>query len=200
MRRPGSGRGNGSGSMRYKMGDNTEQTGPYIASDGVIALRPLTLEDSQLIVDWRNNPRVRSRYVNREPFTLEGQERYYHSRVATGEVVQFVVCESAGGRPIGCSVLDDIHPRYAEFGSWIGEDDAIGKGYNAHIVRLTCRWAFRELGVDDIVCRIFTDNPASWRGCERGGFRIVGILPQVECSDGTKKDMYFLRMQEKDLG
>ena len=175
-------------------------TEPYVASDGVLALRPLTLEDSQLIVDWRNNPRVMSRYVSRTLFTLEGQQRYYRGRVATGEVVQFIACECAGGRPIGCSVLDDIHPRYAEFGNWIGEDDAIGKGYNARMVRLTCQWAFRELGVDDIVCRIFTDNPASYRGCERAGFHIVGILPAVECSDGTRKDMYFLRMQEADVG
>ena len=52
--------------------------GQYIASDRNLKMRALTLEDSQLIVDWRNNPRVRCRYIYREPFTLEGQERYFH--------------------------------------------------------------------------------------------------------------------------
>ena len=54
--------------------------GQYIASDGKLKMRALTLEDSQLIVDWRNNPRVRSRYIYREPFTLEGQEEPYLKR------------------------------------------------------------------------------------------------------------------------
>ena len=54
--------------------------GQYIASDGKLKMRALTFEDSQLIVDWRNNPRVRSRYIYREPFTLEGQEEPYLKR------------------------------------------------------------------------------------------------------------------------
>ena len=64
--------------------------GQYIASDGNLKMRALTLEDSQLIVDWRNNPRVRSRYIYREPFTLEGQERYFHEKVESGQVAQFI--------------------------------------------------------------------------------------------------------------
>lgn len=192
----------------------------YVETDGVLALRPMTPEDSQLIVDWRNNPRVQMRYIYREPFTLEGQQQYYRRRVATGEVAQFIACEitsgrsssgegpgkaaqeSAGGagpvtvRPVGCVVLDDIHPQYAECGNWIGEDDAVGRGYSPRMIRLACRWAFRELGLSDIVARIFTDNPASIRSYERAGFQAAGVLPEVECSDGTRKDMYLLRLQK----
>ena len=71
--------------------------GQYIASDGKLKMRALTLEDSQLIVDWRNNPRVRSRYIYREPFTLEGQERYFHEKVESGQVAQFIFCEERSG-------------------------------------------------------------------------------------------------------
>ena len=168
---------------------------PFLSEDGVLAMRPLTLEDSPLIVSWRNNPRVRCRYVYREPFTLEGQERYFHAKVETGKVAQFIFCEKETGRPIGCSVLDNLRPgESAEYGNWIGEDDAVGKGYNARIVRLTAAYAFRELGLEYIVCRIFADNPASIKGCERGGFRIIDRLPDVECSDGTRADMVLMRM------
>lgn len=181
--------------------------GQYIASDGNLKMRALTLEDSQLIVDWRNNPRVRSRYIYREPFTLEGQERYFHEKVESGQVAQFIFCEERTGEdgrhfdlPIGCAVLDDIHPQYAECGDWIGEDSAIGKGYSARMIRLACDYGFRVLGLSDIVCRIFEDNPASLKGYERAGFQIAGVLPLVECTDGARKDMYFLRLRREDYG
>lgn len=163
------------------------------AADDKIRIRPLTLEDSQLIVDWRNNPRVMSRYIYREKFTLEGQERYFHKRVETGQVAQFIAEEIASGKPIGCVVLDDIQPQYAECGNWIGEDWAIGKGYSARMIRLACAYGFRELGLEDIVARIFEDNPASLHSYERAGFEIAGVLPAVECTDGSHKDMMFLR-------
>lgn len=58
-----------------------------------VFLRPLSLEDSPLVVRWRNNPRVRENYIYREPFTLEGQEAYYRDVIQAGKAVQAVICE-----------------------------------------------------------------------------------------------------------
>lgn len=185
--------------LRELSGRLTEGNSMYLAADDKIGIRPLRLEDSQKIVDWRNNPRVKSRYIYREDFTLEGQERYYREKVETGRVAQFIAEELATGLAFGCVVLDDIHPQYAECGNWIGEDAAVGKGYSARMIRLACRYGFESLGLTDIVSRIFTDNPASLHSYERAGFRAVGILPEVECSDGMHKDMVFLRLRQRDL-
>lgn len=186
---------------------------PYIDDDGVLLMRPLTLEDSQLIVDWRNNPRVRAHYIYKKDFTLEGQQRYFHEKVETGEVAQFIFCvkreNSADALctsgpaqqeliPIGCAVLDDIHPQYAECGNWIGEDRAIGRGYSPRMIRMACRYGFEVLRLEDIVARIFEDNPASIHSYERAGFRVEGILPQVESTDGTRQDMLFLRLKREN--
>lgn len=179
---------------------------PYLAKEGCLAMRPLTLEDSGLVVKWRNNPRVRQRYIYRKEFTLEGQEAYFHAKVESGQTAQFVFCELSEQNgeirdfPIGCAVLDDIHPKYAECGNWIGEDSAIGKGYSAVMIRLACDYGFRVLGLSDIVARIFEDNPASYRSYEKAGFRIAGVLPEVECTDGVRKDMYFLHLRREDYG
>lgn len=198
----------------------------YIAGDGILFMRPLTLEDSQLIVDWRNNPRVRAHYIYKEDFTLEGQRRYFHEKVETGRVAQFIFSvdrgklsgreDSIAGRvpeisragkkedeaallvPIGCAVLDDIHPKYAECGNWIGEDLAVGRGYSPRMIRLACRYGFDVLHLEDIVARIFVDNPASIRSYERAGFHVEGILPDVESSDGARQDMLFLRARRQD--
>ena len=207
FREAGSGEWTGIQTLISEEAQEKKMDGQYIASDGKLKMRALTLEDSQLIVDWRNNPRVRSRYIYRDPFTLEGQERYFHEKVESGQVAQFIFCEERSGEdgrrfdlPIGCAVLDDIHPQYAECGDWIGEDSAIGKGYSARMIRLACDYGFRVLGLSDIVCRIFEDNPASLKGYERAGFQIAGVLPSVECTDGARKDMYFLRLRREDYG
>ena len=177
------------GKQKGGMGDSMKDS----MEDDRLFLRPMTYEDSALIVGWRNNPRVMSRYIYREKFTLEGQQRYYREKVASGRVLQFIAVEKETGTPIGCVVLDDIHPQYAECGNWIGEDTAIGKGYSPRMIRLACAYAFRKLGLQDIVARIFVSNPASLRSYERAGFETAGILPMVESTDGKKEDMLLLR-------
>lgn len=171
-----------------------------IEQEGGLCLRKMTLEDSPLIVEWRNQDWVREHYIYRERFTLEGQEAYYHSKVETGEVMQFMVCETEQGmRPVGCTVLNDFDwgRGSAEYGMFLGEGDATGRGYSAKMVKMTLRHCFYELGLSRVVCRIFTDNIPSIRGCERGGFRIVETLKDVACSDGTVKDMYLLEARKE---
>lgn len=157
-------------------------------------LRRMTIEDSSLIVDWRNQEWVRKNYLYREDFTLEGQQKYFHNKIETGEAIQFIVCEKETGRPVGCTVLNefDFENGSAEYGMFLGEADAAGRGYSPEMVRLTLAYAFEELGMKRVYCRIFTDNLPSVRGCERGGFQIAETIPQAECSDGTRKDMYLL--------
>lgn len=167
----------------------------YIRQTARLGLRRMTIEDSALIVRWRNQDWVREHYIYRETFTLEGQEAYYHSQVETGRVTQFIVCELDGDRPIGCTILNDYerHDGHGEYGMFLGEADAAGKGYSPEMVRMTLDYGFRELGLTEIMSRIFTDNIPSIKGCNRGGMESMEILRDVECSDGTIKDMQIVR-------
>ncbi len=175
-----------------------EQARVFIAEGPRLVLRKMTIDDSEMIVRWRNQDWVRQNYIYRELFTLEGQMQYFRSRVETGEVVQLIACEKEPClRPVGCTVLNDFHGGHGEYGMFLGEKDAAGRGYSSEMVRLTLGYGFDTLGLDEIVCRIFTDNTASVRGCERGGFAVAETLKDVRCSDGTVKDMYLLRA-EKD--
>ena len=48
-----------------------------------IGLRKMKIDDCEKIVEWRNNERVRERYVYREKFSLEAQQKYYKEQVQT---------------------------------------------------------------------------------------------------------------------
>lgn len=175
--------------------NSKENRSIYIEESRDLALRPLQLCDSPLIVRWRNNPRVSSRYIYRERFTLEGQEHYYHTMIETGRVFQYILCEkSEDFRPIGYNVLSDVDLRAhtAEAGLCIGEDSAIGRHYGWQGYYTILRIGFCQLGMEKIHARIMTDNIASCKAAERAGFTIKKTLPDVMCSDGVLRPMYYL--------
>ena len=93
-----------------------------------LILRPITLDDTDLIVKWRNNPSVVQNFIFREKFTKEMHENWMHGKVETGQVIQYIVEEKKAGRPIGSVYFRDVNEAYdsAEFGIFIGEDDARG--------------------------------------------------------------------------
>ena len=94
----------------------------YLLTCDNVVLRPMTIEDSPLIVKWRNEERVRKFYLYRETFTLEGQEAYFHRMVETGKVVQLMICDPATDEAIGCTVASEINEekRTAEIGVFMG--------------------------------------------------------------------------------
>ncbi len=165
-----------------------------------IVLRQMERTDTENIVKWRNNGRVRSHFIYRETFTPQGHEKWIESMVETGKVVQFIICEKESMRPVGSVYFRDIDREKgeAEYGIFIGEDDAAGKGYGTETARLAAGYAFGEMGLDRLVLRVFTDNEAAVRSYERAGFAKREVLRAVECSDGEKKDMFFMSLERAE--
>lgn len=163
-----------------------------------VALRLMTREDTDLIVKWRNNQRVRDNFVYREKFTNETHENWIKTKVETGEVVQLIICEKDNGnRPVGSVYFRDIDntAHSAEYGIFIGEDDAIGKGYGNETAVLATEYARKELGLTKLILRVFTYNEAAIKSYEHAGFVKIKDLPLVECSDGEKSDMILMEQK-----
>ena len=108
---------------------------------GPVYLRPITMDDTERIVGWRNSDRVRKNFIFQKPFTVQGHIEWMETKVASGEVVQFILCETEGDRPVGSVYFRDIdrENNRAEYGIFIGEEDAAGKGYG--------HWLPKELSV-----------------------------------------------------
>ena len=175
-----------------------------------IVLRQIEYADTAHIVAWRNKDWVRSHFIYRETFTQKGHEDWMRIMVETGKVIQLMICEKGAEdaacengalRPVGSVYFRDIDwdKKEAEYGIFIGEDDAVGKGYGTETARLAVDYAFGELGLEKLVLRVFTDNHAAVGSYERAGFVKESLLEAVECSDGEKKDMFFMvRKKEPD--
>ena len=180
--------------MMNEMEMNMESGFEFVKKGKLVSLRMITRQDTELVVKWRNNPRVRDNFVYREFFTKEIHEKWLEDKVFAGEVVQMIIVENDCQRPVG-----SVYLRYttedkteAEYGIFIGEDDAIGKGYGNETARLAVEYAREELGIKRLILRAFCYNIAAIRSYEHAGFVKFQDMPAVLCSDGQKSDMILM--------
>ena len=159
-----------------------------------IYLRKMEVSDTDKIVEWRNKDRVRRNFVYQEPFTVEGHLNWIETQVETGLVVQFIICETGSGRAVGSVYFRDIdrQKECAEYGIFIGEDDAVGKGYGTLAAKLALSYAFEELKLNYIFLRVFEDNTAARRSYEKAGFRLIEGKRDEPVINGVVRSMVFM--------
>lgn len=139
-----------------------------------IHLRPMTIADTSKIVAWRNKDFVRKNFIYQELFTEEGHLAWIKDQVEPGYVVQFIICLS-DGREIGSVYFRDIdrEKKTAEYGIFIGEEDAIGCGYGSKTARLALQYAFDTMRLEKVFLRFLEDNTGARRSYEHAGFRLI---------------------------
>ena len=118
----------------------------YADREAGIYLRPMTPGDTELIIGWRNRDSVRENFIYQAPFTREGHENWIRTMIETGKAVQMIICESDGDLPVGSVYIRDIDREHnkAEYGIFIGEESARGRGIGTAAARLMLRYCFEE--------------------------------------------------------
>lgn len=147
-----------------------------------ITLRPLTLADTSNIVRWRNQPEVYKNLYTQNLITEEQHIGYFHKYVETGLVRQYIIIAEIDGEPtdIGTVFLKGIDrvSRKAEYGLFIGELQARGKGFASAIASAALIIAFNELDLNRVYLTVFADNVPAIRSYEKAGFKKEGVLRQ----------------------
>lgn len=159
-----------------------------------IFLRPITMEDTALIVKWRNEERVRSNFIYQALFTKEGHENWMRTKVESGEVVQFIICLKESGRPVGSVYFRDIDPlnKKAEYGIFIGEADCAGKGIGSETAKLAVLYARDELKLHKLMLRVFADNVGAVKSYQKAGFVQEAHLKDEFLQNGCYRDMLLM--------
>ena len=162
-----------------------------------IYLRPITMEDTDRIVSWRNQDRVRHNFIYQKLFTKESHENWMHTQVETGHVVQFIICEKNNDRPVGSVYFRDIDHdnKKAEYGIFIGEADAAGRGIGSETARLAADYARDVLKLHKLMLRVFADNTAAVRSYEKAGFEKEALLrDEIKTGDGYRDLILMARL------
>ena len=159
-----------------------------------VYIRPITVEDTDNIIKWRNSEAVRPYFIFQKPFTREGHLNWLKTMIETGRGYQFIVCRLENDEPIGCTYLRDYDKEHnkIEYGVFLGSDDVKGKGIGTEILMLTLRFAFETLNVHKVFARAFSDNPASIGSFLKGGFEKEAHLRDEVLVNGVYRDIVLL--------
>ena len=156
-----------------------------------IYLRLMEITDTDKIIAWRNKDRVRNNFIYQKPFTKEGHMNWIRTQIEPGHVVQFIICEKSDNRDVGSVYLRDIDREngIAEYGIFIGEEDALGKGYGTQAAELVLAYAFERLKLQTVFLRVFADNIGARRSYEKAGFKLLA----------EKQETVFLNEAEREI-
>lgn len=159
-----------------------------------IKIELITKKETPLIVKWRNNENVRRNFIFQEKFTNEMHNNWMDTKVATGEVVQFIIRVKETNEPIGSVYFRDIdnEKKEAEYGIFIGEDEARGKGYGTEAAKLALEYAFTKLNLKTIFLRVFADNKGAIKSYENAGFVKEDRTENVVI-DNQEREVIFMR-------
>lgn len=158
-----------------------------------IYLRPITVEDTDMVLKWRNNPRVVKNFIYRKPISREEHLNWIHEKVEKGLVIQFIVCDKENDKPLGCVYLQNFDTvcNKAEWGIFYGNEGAKGKGIGTESGKLLMHYAFHELKLHKVMGRVLAYNKASIRVHEKMGGIHEAYLKDELYLDGEYVDEIF---------
>ena len=179
---------------------NGDITGNIIVGDSII-LRPITMEDTEKVVRWRNNPEVRKNFIYRGEFTYETHRHWMETKVASGDVIQYIILTKESLTPVGSVYFRDVDRKNncAEYGIFIGEDSARKRGIGKETAKLFTRYGLNDLGLHRISLRVLSGNDAAYRTYESAGFKKEGIFRDMVFLDGEYRDVIFMSLLDKDI-
>ena len=159
-----------------------------------IYLRKMTYEDTDDIVRWRNSDAVRRNFIYQGEFTKEGHENWIRTMVETGKVVQMMIVERDTNKAVGSVFVRDIDygHRKGEYGIFIGEDMARGKGYGTLAAKQMIALCFGELGLHKLMLRVCAANGQAIRSYEKAGFTKEAYLKDDVFVNGEYRDIVLM--------
>ena len=168
--------------------------------DYQIYLRPMAEEDTDMIVAWRNKPSVKNYFIYQADFTREGHLYWLHEVVEKGHACQMIICDKADNTPLGSVYIRDIdHTHHkGEYGIFIGEEAARGRGIGTEAAKLMIQYGFEELGLHRIYLRVLAGNKQAIRSYEKAGFEQEGYLKDDVCINGKFVDIVWMAIVNKE--
>ncbi len=159
-----------------------------------IFLRWMDEGDTDDIIRWRNSKFVYRNFIYQSPFTRQGHEKWMREMIGTGKAVQFMIIRKDTGSPIGSVYLRDIDQTHhkAEYGVFIGEKDALGKGFGTQAAKLMIGYAFDTLGLHKLMLRVLADNLPAIKSYEKAGFIREAYLKDEVYLEETYKDVIYM--------
>ena len=143
-----------------------------------ISFRPLTEKDLPDRVRWFNDKKI-TQFLGtsvRQGTTIKKQENWFKNARRLGNIKTFVV--ECDGKPVGNVALTDISGINENAGLFIviGEKDYHRKGIGTEATNFITEFAFKELGLHQVLLYVCEENLPAIKLYEKCGFEKEGLL------------------------
>ncbi|HDV4355420.1 TPA: GNAT family N-acetyltransferase [Staphylococcus aureus] len=154
-----------------------------------INLRALKKSDSDLILNWMKNDKLRYLIGTTFPVTELEHENWFQNKMLEKDNRIFVIeleSEAAIGI-VGFKNLDWINSN-SELFIYIGDENYWGKGFGKEALKLLINFAFSSLNLHMLYLEIFSYNDNATKMYEKLGFKQDGVLRQSKYQNGQYYD------------
>lgn len=158
-----------------------------------IYLRPITKEDTDRIVKWRNSPKVSKHCLNKKPITRESHLEFFEHYVIPGYYQQYIVEKAAeeyvaASYPIATVYLKDIDRvnRRCELCIFTSDDEEWNTEAQALAIKMLLKKAFEELYIHKVYSYVFYKYIDEAELLKRAGFTTEAILKNEAVDENGK--------------
>lgn len=166
----------------------------------IVYLKPISSDDTENIIRWRNQENVRKNFLDQRLFTVEGHTNWLENVVRKGRAEQFIIYEKENDFPVGSVFLRDIdyENRKAEYGIFIGEETARGKGIGTEAAKSILKYGFEEMQLHKIFLRVLADNEGAIKSYKKAGFVQEAYLKDEVLLNGQYRDIVLMAVIDEE--
>jgi RimJ/RimL family protein N-acetyltransferase len=135
------------------------------------------------------------------PLSMADEEAWYANMREDPNQMVFAI-EIETGQLIGNLALMDLNwkDRRAELGIVIGDKSHWGKGYAQDAIQTLLAFAFRQMNLNRIYLRVFTDHAPAINAYRKCGFIEEGRLREEIYAEGAYHDMLMMGILKREFG
>jgi len=165
-------------------------------------IRPMELEDAEMIVKWRNDPTIIHQMFSQAGPTLQEHLLWFKKYLENDSRQEFVIIiknkdlKIAIGT-IGLSSIDTQNAK-AEYGILIGERDYWGQGLAFQASKLLLDHAFTTLELNKVYLKVMVSNDRAVKLYKGIGFKNEGQLRDEFLKSGQYVDIYYMGILKEE--
>jgi len=142
--------------------------------DGTLALRPMTVDDRDPLLRWRNLPQVARHMYTEHEISADEHAAWFERALADLTRRYWIIV--ADGSDVGLANLYDISMthRRCSWAFYIGDADVRGKGIGTFVEYSVLSSVFDRLELNRLCCEVLAENEPVWRMHLKCGFMLEG--------------------------
>lgn len=157
-----------------------------------IVLRPITLQDGETLIRWRNDERVLNHCLSRAKITEESNREFFKNFVETGKYKQFMVERLADDYPISYPIATvylkdmDYTNKRCELCIFTSTDTEWAPESQSLAIKMLVDKAFNEYGMHKVYSYVFYKFPEEVDLLKNAGFSSEAILKDEALNEEGK--------------